>query len=94
MKLTIIAFKTQKLLTLMEFFGTIGYVVTVNGIEETACKARMYSSGGMNEVISVICIVVIPSFPMNVLQKLLRDAYPEYISKIPDEIERLRDNNN
>ena len=53
----------------------------------------MCASGGMNEAISDKRIAVIPSWPMNVLQKLLRDSYPEYISKIPDEIEKLRDNN-
>ena len=78
----------------MEFFSTIGYVITGNGIEETAYKARMYASGGMNEATSGKCIVVIPSLPMNVWQKLLRDSYPEYILKIPDEIERFCDNNN
>ena len=54
----------------------------------------MCALGGRNGAISSKRIAVIPSLFMNVLQKLLRDFFPEYISNISDEIKKLCDKNN
>ena len=52
----------------------MGKVVTGSGFEDTVYQGRMCATGGMNEAISGECITVIPSLPINVLQKLLTDS--------------------
>ena len=53
----------------------------------------MCTSGRMNGATSGKRITVNPSLSMTVLQKLLTDSCPEYISDLPDEIKRLHDKN-
>ena len=73
----------------MEFFSKIGWVVTGSGFEDIVYQARMCALGRKNEAIPGKHIAVTPSLFMNVVQKLLRDFYPEYISNIRDEIKEV-----
>ena len=70
----------------MELFSIVGLVVTGSGCDDAVDQARMCALSGINKAISGKGIAVIPSLFMNVLQELLRDSYPEYISNVRDEV--------
>ena len=54
----------------------------------------MCASGGKKTAIFGKHITFVPSLSMNVLQKLLKDSCPEYITGITDVSKRLRDEKN
>ena len=51
----------------MEFFSTIGKVVTGSGFEDTVYQVRMCALGGLKGAVSGTSITVIPSLSMNAL---------------------------
>ena len=60
--------------------------LTGSGFEDTVFQARMCAPRGSKGATASKCIAIIPGLSMNVLQKLLKDCYEEYILHMPDEI--------